>query len=230
MAEEKKPGKKPEVKPESKFQGKTHFDHTLMMLVVLMLLGYLLTRFEAYLYIFDSSSYASYWGSFMSWLWEIWHAWKGISVVVAILCAVWWLYSYLKLEQIKKDEEKIFGREKGDPDIEEIFAPKPLKNEKWVKVLEHMNSTNSADWRLAIIEADIMLDETLRAKGYPGDGVGEMLKSVGPNDLTTLDAAWEAHKVRNRIAHSGSDFQLNERETKRVISLFEAVFKELGVI
>jgi hypothetical protein len=60
--------------------------------------------------------------------------------------------------------------------------------------------------------------------------VAEKLKSVDSSDMLTLDAAWEAHKVRNRIAHSGSDFELNEREAKRVIMLFESVFREFGMI
>ena len=57
-----------------------------------------------------------------------------------------------------------------------------------------------------------------------------MLKSVDKNNFLTLDDAWEAHKVRNDIAHSGINFQLNERETKRVLALFEKVFKEFNVI
>jgi deoxyadenosine/deoxycytidine kinase len=83
---------------------------------------------------------------------------------------------------------------------------------------------------VAIIEADIMLDEMLTALGYLGDGVGEKLKTVEPSNILTLDAAWEAHKVRNRIAHSGKDFELNQRETKRVVGLFESVFREFGMI
>jgi len=76
----------------------------------------------------------------------------------------------------------------------------------------------------------VMLEELLRTIGYNGESVGEMLKSVDKNEFLTIEDAWEAHKVRNAIAHSGGDFQLNERETKRVIALFEKVFKEFQVI
>lgn len=75
-----------------------------------------------------------------------------------------------------------------------------------------------------------MLEETLRRNGFPGETIGDMLKSAQPGDFRTLDAAWDAHKVRNRIAHSGSDFDLNEREAQRVIREFEAVFQEFKVI
>ena len=75
-----------------------------------------------------------------------------------------------------------------------------------------------------------MLDELLRAQGYHGDSVGEMLKGVEKSDMLTLDNAWDAHKVRNQIAHAGSDYLLNERDAKRIITLFESVFKEFKII
>ena len=83
---------------------------------------------------------------------------------------------------------------------------------------------------MAIIEADVMLEELLETAGYVGGSVGEMLKSVDKNEFLSIESAWEAHKIRNSVAHSGGNFQLNERETKRVIALFEEVFKEFGVI
>ena len=74
-----------------------------------------------------------------------------------------------------------------------------------------------------------MLEELLRTLGYVGESVGEMLKSVEKSEFLTIEDAWEAHKIRNAVAHSGGDFQLNERETKRVVTLFESVFKEAGI-
>ena len=75
-----------------------------------------------------------------------------------------------------------------------------------------------------------MLNELMKAAGYQGDSLGEMLKSVEKSDFVTLDAAWEAHKVRNQIAHQGIDFVLNQREAKGVIALYEKVFKEFKII
>ena len=105
-----------------------------------------------------------------------------------------------------------------------------LVNPKWEKVLEHINSPNHSDWRLAILEADIMLGEVLDKMGYLGATIGDKLKSIEQSDFTNLQAAWEAHKVRNMIAHEGSDFNLNKPEAERVIKLFEKVFKEFKFI
>ena len=70
-------------------------------------------------------------------------------------------------------------------------------------------------------------NETLREKGYRGEGLGEMLKTAS---FKTIDLAWDAHKIRNRIAHEGSGFELTEREAKRAFTLYESVLRELKVI
>jgi len=104
------------------------------------------------------------------------------------------------------------------------------KNERWQAVLKHVYSQNSSDWRLAIIEADNILEEMVTKIGYKGENLGEKLKSVEPSDFLTLQDAWEGHKIRNKIAHEGLNFQIDHREAKRVISLFEKVFKEFEYI
>ncbi len=105
-----------------------------------------------------------------------------------------------------------------------------VENPKWKLVLEHINSDDPNKWKLAIIEADIMLNELLDTLNLPGDSVGEKLKSVEMADFKSIDEAWEAHKIRNAIAHGGSEFLLNEREAKRVIGLYEQVFDEFELI
>ena len=104
------------------------------------------------------------------------------------------------------------------------------KNDRWQTVLDHVHSENPSDWRLAIIEADNILDEMVTRIGYKGDNLGEKLKSVEPSDFNTLQEAWEAHKVRNKIAHEGLNFKMDHREAKRVIAQFEKVFKEFEFI
>ena len=102
--------------------------------------------------------------------------------------------------------------------------------ERWKKVLEHASSENPSDWRIAVIEADIILDDLLSVLNLPGSTIGDKLKAVEPSDFLTLDKAWEAHKARNMIAHQGSNFLINQREIHRIISLYEAVFREFKMI
>lgn len=149
---------------------------------------------------------------------------KTLLSLFAIFLITIFIYSKIRISEIRKEE-----REK----LKKIIGKEPegtRKNEKWESVLFHSNSMNSSDWRLAIIEADTILDEMLKTMGYQGENLGERLKSVEPADFNTLDSAWEAHKVRNRIAHEGSDFKLTKEDTNKVIGMYEDVFKEFKFI
>ena len=107
---------------------------------------------------------------------------------------------------------------------------KKVVNPQWQKVLSAASSGNEAAYRLAIIDADSILDELLDAMGIQGDGVQEKLKAAPRSSFQTIDMAFEAHGIRNAIAHSGPDFRISEREARRVIGLFQKVFEEQGII
>lgn len=156
--------------------------------------------------------------------------WIAIIISLILLCAL--IYVALK----EKALEKLLEKKKGTTlDIEQRkkldeMEARPLVNTKWQHVQVLMSSQNSNDWRQAIIEADIMLEEMLTKIGYDGASIGEQLKNVEESDFVTLNKAWEAHKVRNRIAHQGSEFVLSHSEAKRIISLYEDVFREFYYI
>lgn len=103
------------------------------------------------------------------------------------------------------------------------FADHP----RFAIVQGYMSSQSEALWRIGIMEADNMLAIVLKEKGYEGETVADMLKNAS---FKTVQLAWDAHGVRNRIAHEGSDFELTEREAKRAFGLYESVFRELKVI
>ena len=96
-----------------------------------------------------------------------------------------------------------------------------VKNSRWDRALEQLESDNPNDWRLPILEADILLDDVVETMYLPGNTLGERLKSVERSDFTTINEAWEAHKVRNKLAHVGGDYILTQREAKRVVNLYK---------
>ena len=105
-----------------------------------------------------------------------------------------------------------------------------IKNERWENVLKHLYSESSADWKLAIIDADEMLFTLRGDLGFKGESLGDKLKSADRDDFHSLSAAWEVHTIRNRIAHEGLGYELSQREAKRVIALYEQIFHEFGYV
>ncbi len=153
----------------------------------------------------------------------------GISFILSIMLFIGIIYSVERLKQIRRKEEEIYN-----PKIEiayqEVVKGDPELAHRWDKIKTHIESENENDWRQAIIEADIMLEELLTKMGYRGVSIGEQLKRVERSDFNTLDDAWEAHKARNRIAHDGSGYVISKLEAKRIIDLYRKVFDEFFVI
>jgi hypothetical protein len=155
-----------------------------------------------------------------------------ISLIISILFLWGIIYASRKLTDINKELHKKYSPPIQNQSAAQIIdkqKPKTNFSKEWQTVLTHASSNNVNDWKVAILDADSILDDCLIAKGYQGDTMGDRLKSINPADLKTLDSAWEAHKYRNGIAH-GNDISFNQHEVRRIIALFEKVFKELGVI
>jgi uncharacterized membrane protein len=138
-------------------------------------------------------------------------------------------------ETIEKEKD---GLEEGDehdsfinnlPTGNESPKTKDVHNRRWSKVESLINSHNVNDWKQAIIEADIILDEMLDKMGYKGDTIAEKLKQVEESDFLTLNQAWEAHKIRNKIAHK-AEYVLTKSDADRAIGLFKQVFQEFYFI
>ncbi len=147
-----------------------------------------------------------------------------LSIVLIIIVFIY----YRKMDQIRsKLMERVTAADTDDGDPTNNAS---MENPKWKLVQEHVNSLDANKWKLAILEADIILNELLDTLNLPGQSIGDKLKAVETSDFTSIEEAWEAHKIRNAIAHQGSDFLLNEREVKRVIGLYEKVFKEFEII
>jgi len=107
--------------------------------------------------------------------------------------------------------------------------PVTAKNRDWERYLQMIDGDNPAEWRIAILEADKMLESLTIQLGFQGDSLGERLKNADTSRMTTLESAWEAHKMRNRIAHEHGHV-LTKRDARKAIILFETVFREFNLV
>ncbi len=155
---------------------------------------------------------------------NVWLAVTGIAIIVSIGLLAVFIHSTIRYHETRREEVAKFAT------VHEEHAEEERDHSRWAHVISLISSPHENDWRQAIIEADIMLDDLLSQLGYPGDSVGEKLKAVDPGRFHTLQNAWDAHKVRNEIAHSGSAFQLEEHTAHRTIKLYETVMQEHGEI
>jgi hypothetical protein len=95
-------------------------------------------------------------------------------------------------------------------------------SEKWGVILEHsrVNPTKS------VLDADKLLDHAMRKKGFSGT-LGEKLKRAR-NYFSDIHGLWEAHKLRNRIAHEVG-YEVNHQKASDALGKFKKAFHDLGL-
>lgn len=163
-----------------------------------------------------------FWTSFVAWVTHVWGVLGAVSFVFSIVAFAILAYATVRMYQIKMREE----HERWST-LDPVVAETTKDLSRWAHIQSLIESAQARDWREAIMEADIMLEDALVDRGYSGQTTGERLKGA---NLRTINEAWEAHKVRNSIAHEGIAFELTDKLAYRTIKKYEMVFKELGEI
>ena len=157
----------------------------------------------------------------------IWSVYTILAYLASAFLLYIFIYSSIQLGNIKQHKRNMI---KEQEDAWQNMHGKPAQESRFAIIQEQLESANPNDWKLSVIEADILLDETLKRNGFSGTTLGERLQSVSAANLQTLDDAWTAHKVRNQIAHGGDDFVLTQKLARDTIARYRNVFQELGLL
>lgn len=81
--------------------------------------------------------------------------------------------------------------------------------------------------KLAVVEADKLLDTVLRKMHIPGETMGERLK-VAAYKYPAISRVWPAHKLRNQLVHDAT-FEITQRQARSALKDFRDAFKALNV-
>lgn len=100
--------------------------------------------------------------------------------------------------------------------------------ERW-KALQ-VNCATRKTWPQAIIEADCLLDDALKTKGFKGKTTGERLVAA-QRELTSNETVWIGHKLRNRIDQGEVDVRkLKKNDIVSALSGFRQALRDLGAL
>jgi hypothetical protein len=160
------------------------------------------------------------------------HTWSVAGIVSSLLSIIFLAIIIFSL--VRMVEIQIYDKKEIDHEIHTALAKQKEKdrntNPRWKYILTLIESPNESDWRVAIIEADSLMEESLKEKGLSGSTVSDLLEGAKGSGYRSIQDAWDAHLVRNQIAHVGSDFPLSQIEGRRVIKMFQNFFEELKII
>lgn len=99
---------------------------------------------------------------------------------------------------------------------------------RWQEIEKLMEIKKEMNYKLAVIEADKLLDEALKEMFFPGASTFERLK-FATYKFQKLKEAWWAHKVRNEVVHN-VNYALRYNEAHKVLELFHKALKILDAL
>jgi hypothetical protein len=117
-------------------------------------------------------------------------------------------------------------------DTFEFLARRPLGTKKvvnkWKDISGKLKTGSESEYKMAIIEADKMLSDSLKRMGYDGPTLEEQLDKLTTIHLPGIDNIYRAHQLRNNIVHN-PDFVLTTEEAKKTLGVFEKALNDLQI-
>jgi hypothetical protein len=107
--------------------------------------------------------------------------------------------------------------------------PRHRIGKRWIGIRKAMDTEDPENWRAAILDADLMLDEVLAKIGYAGDNINQRLENILPEQFPSLEDAWRAHRVRDFLAEDLS-YPLSRKVAETTMEIYKTIFLETGLI
>jgi hypothetical protein len=98
--------------------------------------------------------------------------------------------------------------------------------ERWVALQKHCVSRKT--WPLAITEADALLDEALRCKGFKGKTTGERLVAA-QRSLTNNESVWFGHKYCQTVQDKDVR-KLRKQDILEALHGFRQALRDMGAL
>lgn len=99
---------------------------------------------------------------------------------------------------------------------------------RWLAVEQSLVRENESSYHLSVLNGDKLVDQALLDRGFKGQTMGDRLKSA-KEKLTRRNDIWDAHKLRNRIAHE-PDVKVSYEDARKALGGFKQALKDLGAI
>jgi hypothetical protein len=118
-------------------------------------------------------------------------------------------------------------------DFFEFLSFKPYEmraiGKKWAKITKRLKKAKEAELKLAVIEADDLLNEVLEKMGHAGETLSEKLKLLDKSILSNLEEILQVHQIRSHIAHDPT-YELTLDSAKKILEVYKKALLELQAL
>lgn len=134
-------------------------------------------------------------------------------IIIILILLSFFIFIIFVVKKLFKKDNKNINRDE-------------IKN-KWKEIENLANFDKEMYYKMAIIEADKLLDNVFKKMGTPGSTMGERLRFLSYK-YPKLKTVWDAHIIRNHISHE-SNYVLYNSSARKAINIYRNALKELNI-
>jgi hypothetical protein len=99
----------------------------------------------------------------------------------------------------------------------------------WNKIIRRVKTHLETEYKLAVIEADLLLNDTLYQTGHPGKTLIEKLEKVPEGRLSDTEGIKYADQFYQDLVNN-PELKLDYEQTKKIILIFKQALTDLEVL
>ena len=120
------------------------------------------------------------------------------------------------------------------PNIADIFKKAGVRESyarRWQELRKEAGNNPPDSYRLAIMNADTLIDALLKEAGFVGNDTAERMGRLNAIRISphVVNGLFRAHKIRNSIAHDVA-YVIDARTAERTLDLYQAFLEETSII
>lgn len=96
----------------------------------------------------------------------------------------------------------------------------------WKDIIKRLDAGLESEYKLAVIEADGLLDEVLERMGYGGKDFEERLSKISKSQIANVEEIKRVHKVRGDIVRD-PDYRLSLEDAKKIMEVYKKTLDNL---
>lgn len=100
---------------------------------------------------------------------------------------------------------------------------------KWKKTKLRLSKRWESEAKLAIVEADGLLNEVLERTGYQGESLEQRLEQIDQSVLPNIEQILEARKIRNEIVND-PNYKIDLSKAKQIVKIYEQALQDLNAL
>lgn len=132
------------------------------------------------------------------------------------------IYYFQKLKIFSHWQER-WRRKWGLSSLSALFSQ---SNRQWRKVERLLGEPYQASWKLAVLQAEEIVERTLKQIGFQGDDFSQQIQGLQKQGYRRLDILRDLHQRRDKILND-KNFSLSLAQAKETVAIYKAFWKEV---